>query len=59
MWQQIKDWCWTDKIETVPFTLEDTAKGVADAMAHYCEVCDRGFTTAHGCKNHKRIKHGE
>jgi uncharacterized protein YuzB (UPF0349 family) len=30
---------------------------IEKGMAHYCEICDRGFTTRGGTKNHKRLKH--
>ena len=57
MWKQIKDWCYTDKIETVPFMPDELNKDITNALAHYCEICDRGFTTRGGTKNHKRLKH--
>jgi hypothetical protein len=72
MWQQIKkvkDWCYTPieheltdlhadvNSEDIIFTRRPIEQSVVRALDHYCSVCDRGFTTAHGCKNHKRIKH--
>lgn len=46
-----------ERAEKATNTPSEAQRIVDRALAHYCEICDKGFVHTGACRNHKRLKH--